>query len=108
MTRTDTYTHAVLELFRDGQPHTQLDVEEATAIKPKVIWMSIDRLRLRGDIERVVCGCRCVKHQITAQGIARLSGIETANQAKVHRQANFTVANARKQPNSVFALGSMS
>lgn len=107
MTRTNTSAHAVLELFRDGQPHTQLDVEEATEIKAKVIWMSIDRLRLRGDIERVVCGCRCVKHKITLQGIARLNGAETANQAKDHRQADFTVANARKEPNSVFALGAM-
>ena len=108
MTRTNTSTHAVLELFRDGQPHTQLDIEEASGLKAGLVWTNIDRLRLRGDIERVVCGCRCVKHQITAQGVARLSGAETANQARAHRQANFTVASARKQPNSVFALGSMS
>jgi len=102
-----TSIQTVLESFRDGQPHTQLDIEEATGIKGGVVWMNIDRLRHRGDVARVVCGCRCVKHSITAQGLARLAGEATKNQARAHRKADKEVARARSVPNSVFALGSM-
>ena len=99
-----TSVRAVLEAFRDGQPHTQLDVEESTGIKAGVVWTYIDRLRAKGEIERVTCGCRCVKHKITFLGVARLESEEIS----LHQEAENAVAGARKQPNSVFALGSMS
>ena len=104
MASTTTSIHAVLESFRDGQPHTQLDIEEATGIKAGVVWTYIDRLKAKGEIERVTCGCRCVKHKITFLGIAKLE----AEKAALHKEADRAVATAKKQPNSVFALGSMS
>ena len=98
-----TSIQTVLESFRDGQPHTQLDIEEATGIKAGVVWTYIDRLKAKGEIERVTCGCRCVKHKITFLGIAKLE----AEQAALHQEADKTVAGARSVPNSVFALGAM-
>lgn len=97
----ETAIHTVLESFHDGQPHTQLDIEEATGLKAGVVWTNIDRLKARGELERVTCGCRCVKHKITFLGIARLE----SEQATLHKEADKAVASARKVPNSVFALG---
>lgn len=100
-------TLKVLEAFRDGQPRTQLDIEEITGLKAGAIWTYIDRLRARGDLQRVVRGCRCIKHEITFLGLARLNGEEAEDEAEMHRQANGIVAGARSLPNSVFALGGM-
>jgi len=103
MKTCNTSIAAVLESFRDGQPHTQLDIEEATGIKAGVVWTYIDRLKAKGEIERVTCGCRCVKHKITFLGIAKLE----AEKAALHQEADKTVADAHRVPNSVFALGGM-
>lgn len=100
-------TIKVLEAFRDGKPRTQLDIEEATGLRAGAIWTYIDRLRQRGDLQRVVRGCRCVKHEITFLGMARLNGEDVANAEAMHREAAGIVAGARSLPNSVFALGGM-
>lgn len=103
MKTTNTSIFSVLESFRDGQPHTQLDIEEATGIKAGVVWTYIDRLKAKGEIERVTCGCRCVKHKITFLGVARLESEKAVQQ----QEAEQAVIAARKVPNSVFALGGM-
>jgi len=100
-------TTKVLEAFRDGQPRTQLDIEEATGLKAGAVWTYIDRLRARGDLQRVVRGCRCVKHEITFLGIARLDGKDAVDADAMCREAAGIVAGARSLPNSVFALGGM-
>lgn len=99
-----TATHEVLTAYAVGQPMTQAQVEDASGIHTHAVGMYIKRLRDYGDIQRVICGCACVKHQITQQGVARLTAART-NGGHNGPLSEEVLASARLLPNSVFAMG---
>jgi hypothetical protein len=99
-----TATHEILAAYATGRPMTQAQVEDASGIHTHAVGMYIKRLRDYGDIQRVVCGCACVKHQITQQGVVRLSAART-NGGHNGPLPEEVLAAGRLQPNSVFALG---
>lgn len=100
-----TDTHEILRAYATGRPMTRAQVEDASGIHAHVVGMYIKRLKDYGDIKRVVCGCACVKYQITPQGRARLSAERTRGGHNGPLPDDI-LALGRLQPNSVFALGS--